>query len=101
MPAPRLLWGVQERSYSPTIVAGCLAAAATTGALLARGRRIGSVRVVFAAIGSVPLRMPIAITVGAALTGLVLHLAGAFVWSALAVRLAHGFRRRLLAAGLT
>ena len=101
MPAPRLLWGVQERSYSPTLVAGCLAAAATTGALLAMGRRLGSVRILFAAIGTVLLRTPIAITIGAALTGLVLHLAGAFVWSALAVRLARGFRRRLLAAGLT
>jgi len=93
---------VQERSYSPTIVAGCFAAAATTGALLAIGRRIGNAGLPFAAIGSVPFqRLQIGFTTQSVVTGLVFHVIGVFVWSALAVRLARAFERWFLAAGLT
>jgi hypothetical protein len=43
---------VSRRGVAPTVVAGGLAASASTGALIAMGRRLGSIRLPFAAIGA-------------------------------------------------
>ena len=70
----------------PTIIVGALAAAATTGALIAFGRRLGGPWLPFAIIGgALPHRTASAHAWGLILTGLAVHLALVFLWSALFV----------------
>ena len=96
-----LLWVVPARPISPTVVVGSVAAAATTGALVAIGHRLGSMGLPFAAIGAVVLgRTATASAAGMVLTGLVLHALAIFLWSALGVQLARTFLRRDVAAGI-
>jgi hypothetical protein len=97
-----LLWVVQARPISPTVVVGSVAAAATTGALVAMGHRLGSVGLPFAAIGAV-LFHPTASLSSARMVaaGLLLHAVAIFIWSAVCVKLAAVFSRRDLTAGVT
>ena len=97
-----LLWVVQARPLSPTVVVGSVAAAATTGALVAIGHRLGSVGLTFAAIGAVlfhPATSSSSVRMVA--TGLLLHAVAIFVWSAVCVKLAAVFSRGDVAAGVT
>lgn len=67
---------------SSGIVVGSVAAAATTGALIAIGHRLGSVGIPFAAIsGAIFHRTASGGAVGLVFTGLILHAALIFVWS--------------------
>jgi len=88
---------------SPTVAVGGVAAGATTGALIAIGHRLGSVGLLFSAIGA--FVQPRASTLGPTASvgiGLLVHVAVVFVWSAifvwLAARLAHVFVAALLVA---
>jgi hypothetical protein len=51
-----LLWGVKERHSASVLIVGCLVAAATIGALIAMGRRLGSAAFPFASISAMVLR---------------------------------------------
>ena len=91
MRASGLLWGVQERETSPLLIVGCVAAAATIGALIAMGRRLGSTAFPFASIGAIVLRASgFAIDSRSLVAGVLLHVLFVFLWSALAVQLARG-----------
>ena len=96
-----LLWIVSARPITPTVVVGGVAVAATTGALVAVGHRLGSTGLPFASIGAVPFHQA-AVTSAARLvaTGLVLHAIAIFVWSLICVQLARAFMRRDVAAGV-
>ena len=83
------------RPYSPTIVVGAIASAATAGALIAIGHRSGGAGVVFAAIASAIGRSG-----GHAFVGVVVHTLVIFLWSAICVRLAMRVRSQVLAAVL-
>jgi hypothetical protein len=77
-----------RRVVAPTIVAGGLAASASTGALIAIGRRLGSIRLPFAAIGATLAHTTI--TSGAmplVIVGLVSHVLLSFVWAIVFVAL--------------
>ena len=68
---------------SAGIVVGSVACAATTGALIAIGHRLGSAGIPFAAISAVLVhRTASAGAVGLVFTGLILHALVIFVWSA-------------------
>jgi hypothetical protein len=96
-----LLWVVSARPISPAIVVGGVAVAATTGALVAVGHRLGSTGLPFASIAAVPFHQA-SVTSAARMvaTGLVLHAAAIFVWSLICVQLARAFSRRDVAAGV-
>jgi len=83
----RLLCGVRSQPSVSIAVVGSVAAAATTGALIAIGRRLGDVALPFAAIGGVVLPRAGG-GAGLVLTGVVLHVAVMLLWSVLFVRLA-------------
>ena len=86
-----MLWGVQERESPSVLVVGCVVAAATTGALIAIGRRIGSVGFAFASIGAVVFRSSgFATDLRSLFGGLLLHVVFVFLWSVLALQLARG-----------
>jgi hypothetical protein len=75
MPVPR-------RGVSPTIVAGGLAASASTGALIAMGRRLGSARLPFAAIGATLAHTSNSSeAMGLVLVGFVGHALLSFMWA--------------------
>jgi hypothetical protein len=99
----RLLWDVaftRLRAASATIFVGSIAAAATTGALLAIGHRMGGASLPFAATGATLLRQTVSgASAGLVLAGFALHVALVFAWSALCVWLvrAHGWRPMLAA----
>jgi hypothetical protein len=96
-----LLWVVTARPISSTIVVGSVAAAATSGALLAIGRRLGSALLPFAFVGAVPLHQATSVAPTAVVViGLVLHLATIFVWSAIALFFARVGARRGVAAAI-
>ena len=96
-----LLWVVSARRITPTVVVGGVAVAATTGALVAVGHRLGSMGLPFASITAVLSHQAIvASATGLVLTGLLLHAAATFVWSLICVQLARVFARREVAAGL-
>jgi hypothetical protein len=83
------------------VVLGSIAAAATTGALLAIGRRLGGVGVGLAAIGNVLVHAPGgAETTAAVVVGLVTHLVAAFLWTAVFLALWRRFGRRDIVAAL-
>jgi hypothetical protein len=81
------------RPYSPTTFVGAIAAAATTGALIAMGHRSGGAGSMFAAISSVIGRSG-----GNVFVGVVAHTTVVFLWSAICVRLALRIRSQVLAA---
>jgi hypothetical protein len=96
--ASGLLWGVQERQPSPVFVVGCVVAAATIGALIAMGRRLGSPAFPFSSIAAIVLRSSgFGIDSRSLLSGVLLHLVFVFLWSALAVQLARGLGATLSA----
>lgn len=71
-----------RRVVAPTIVAGGLAASASTGALIAMGRRLGSVRLPFAAIGATLAHTTISSgTTSLVVVGFVTHVVLSFVWA--------------------
>jgi hypothetical protein len=89
--ASGLLWGVNERRTSPVLIVSCVAAAATIGALIAMGRRLGSAAFPFASIGAIVFHSAgFAIDSRSLVGGLLLHLVFISLWSALAVQLARG-----------
>jgi hypothetical protein len=89
-----------RRVVAPTIVAGGLAASASTGALIAIGRRLGSVRLPFAAIGATLAHTTISSgSTSLVIVGLVGHVLLSFVWAIAFVALVtRGWR--LAAAGI-
>jgi hypothetical protein len=99
----RLLCDVRDQRFSPTTVVGAISAAATTGALIAIGHRMGDVGAPFAAIASVFVSgasrsRAIGGGAGAVLGGGVVQIVAMFVWSAICVRLADRIGSRVLAA---
>jgi len=96
----RLLWVVRAQPISPGVVVGSVAAAATTGALIAMGHRLGSAGLPFAAIGALVLpRSPNGALV--VLAGVVLHFVAMFLWGVVFVWLTERLARRdALAAGV-
>jgi hypothetical protein len=73
---------------APTVVAGGLAASATTGALIAIGRRIGSIWLPFAAIGATLAHRTISSSAtGLIFIGLVIHVVMSFAWAIVFVSL--------------
>lgn len=95
----RLLCVVRAQAISQGAVVGSVAAAATTGALIAMGHRLGGARVPFAAIGAVLLRRDSS-GAAAVLLGILLHFAIVLMWSVVFVWLTeHLMRRDALAAG--
>jgi hypothetical protein len=94
-----LLCGVPARPIPAVIFVGSLAAAATTGALIAMGNRVGHAGIPFAAIGAVPFqRAATSGVVGLVFTGFVLHVAAMFTWSFFYVWLANLTKRPILSA---
>ena len=94
-----LLWVVSARPITPAVVVGGVAVAATTGALVAVGHRLGSTGLPFASIAGVPFHQA-ASSARMVTTGLVLHAVVIFVWSLICVQLARALARRDLAAGV-
>src|SRR6185503_16003651 len=85
----RLLCGVRAQPLSPAVVVGTIAASATTGALIAMGRRAGHAVIAFASIGAVPFeRTSNSGAVGLVFSGFVLHVAAMFVWALIYVWIA-------------
>src|SRR6187455_2270314 len=90
-----LLWVVSARPITPTVVVGGVAVAATTGALVAVGHRLGSTGLPFASIAAVPFHQPaVASSARMVATGLVLHAVAILVWTLVCVLLARAFARR-------
>ena len=84
---------------SAGLVVGSVASAATTGALIAIGHRLGSAAVPFAAISAVLFHRTVSgSAVGLVFTGVVLHAFAIFVWSAIFVWLVRSLRSRSIAA---
>ena len=93
-----MLWGVKDRQPASPWIVGCVVAAATIGALIAMGRRLGSAAFPFASIGGILLHSSgFAIDSRILLGGLLLHVLFIFLWSALAVQLARGLGATLSA----
>jgi len=89
---------VKPRQTASVWIVGCVVAAATIGALIAMGRRIGSAAFPFASIGAIVLHSSgFAIDSRILLSGVVLHVLFIFLWSALAVQLARGLGATLSA----
>lgn len=83
------------------MVLGGIAAAATTGALLAIGRRLGGEGVALAAIGNVLVHAPGGdSTAAAVVVGLAMHLIAVFVWTAVFFALWGRLGRRDVVAAL-
>ncbi len=91
-----LLWVVNPHSVSPGSVVGGVASAATTGALIAIGHRVGSIDLPFAAIGALFLRRTLSgREAWLVAVGFVLHLIAVCLWSALALWLVRHARWRV------
>ena len=92
---------MSARPITPTVVVGGVAVAATTGALVAVGHRLGSTGLPFASIAAVVFHQAAILSAtGMIVTGLVLHVVATFAWSVTGVQLARAFARRDIAAGL-
>jgi hypothetical protein len=92
----------RRRFVAPTVVAGGLAASATTGALIAIGRRLGSIWVPFAAIGATLAHGTISSgATGLVIMGLVIHVVMSFVWAIVFVSLVTRNWRRWSAGVVT
>jgi hypothetical protein len=90
---PRLLWVVRAQPISPGVLVGSVAAAATTGALIAMGHRLGGATIPFAAIGALMFpRSPSGALV--VLAGVVLHFVTMFLWGVAFVWLTERLMRR-------
>jgi hypothetical protein len=77
---------VPTQPSSPVVAVGSVAAAATTGALVAMGHRLGAAALPFAAIGALVLRRTVtAESAGLLFAGVVLHVTIVFLWSAVFV----------------
>ena len=99
--AGELLWVVSARPITPTVVVGGVAVAATTGALVGVGHRLGSTGLPFASIAAVPFHQAaVASSARMVATGLVLHAVAILVWTLVCVLLARAFARRDVAAGV-
>lgn len=100
-----MFWGVSSRASagpaSTGVIVGGVAAAATTGALIAMGHRMGSAAVPFAAISATVFRRTVASgAVGLVFTGIVLHITVMFVWSVVFVWLVDRLRWSSMIAGV-
>jgi hypothetical protein len=85
---------------STGVIVGGVAAAATTGALIAMGHRIGSAALPFASISAALFRGTAASgAVGLVFTGIVLHVTAIFVWSVVFVWLVQRLRWSSIVAG--
>lgn len=106
----RFLWSVPEllpRPFrpalaTPSIVVGTVASAATAGALVAMGHRLGRIGVAFAEISAAVFRRTASGgEAGLVFTGLVLHVALTMLWSAVFVWLVARARwRPMIAAAI-
>lgn len=86
---------------SPSIAVGALAAAATTGALIAIGHRLGGAGLPFAAIGAALFHETVSgRATGLIVAGLVAHVIAVFAWSWIAVWLVRARHWRVEAAAL-
>jgi hypothetical protein len=99
-----LFLGVSSRTSagpaSTGVIVGGVAAAATTGALIAMGHRIGSAAIPFAAISATLFRRTATSgTAGLVFTGVVLHITAMFVWSVVFVWLVERLRWSSMVAG--
>ena len=73
---------VSKQPTSPGVATGSVVAAATTGALVAIGHRLGSAALPFAAISALVFHRTVtAADAGLVFAGLVFHVTIAFVWS--------------------
>ena len=89
------------QSTSPGVAIGSVVAAATTGALVAMGHRLGSAVLPFAAISAVVFHRTVTATdTGLVFAGLVFHVTFAFVWSFLFVFLVRRARWRGVAGAI-
>jgi len=87
-----LLWVVPERSSSPVAAVGSVAVAATSGALIAIGHRLGSAALPFAAVGAALLRGPASATdTRVVFAGVVVHVVTVLVWTLICVEIARVF----------
>jgi hypothetical protein len=90
-----LLLSVFERSESPFLLVGTIAFSATIGALLAIGRRLGSVTLPLAAIGGAFLKRTVTGSDASLVaTGVILHLILIFAWTLLFLWLVRTHRWR-------
>ena len=95
----RLLCVVRAQPFSPAVVVGAIAASATTGALLAMGRRAEHAAMPFASIGAVLFqRTANSGVVGLVFTGFVLHIVAMFVWAYVYVWIVERTKRPVLGA---
>jgi hypothetical protein len=82
---------VREHETASVFIVGCVASAATVGALIAMGRRLGSTGFPFASISAIVFPSTgFAIDMRSLFGGVLLHVAFIFLWSMLAVQLARG-----------
>jgi hypothetical protein len=96
---PRLLADVPANPIHPNVIAGGVAAAATTGALVAIGHRLGSAGLPFAAIGGALFQRTAASGAPVLVfSGFALHFALMYVWSAGFLWLAARLPRREIRA---
>jgi hypothetical protein len=73
---------VSRRGVAPVVVAGGIVASASTGALIAMGRRLGSIRLPFAAIGATLAHATVSSeTTALVLVGFVCHVLLSFMWA--------------------
>ena len=73
---------VSRRGVAPVVVAGGIVASASTGALIAMGRRLGSIRLPFAAIGATLAHATSSSeTTALVLVGFVCHVLLSFMWA--------------------
>jgi len=94
---------VRGNSIQIGVIAGALAASATTGALVAMGRRLGSAGLAFDAIGRSFTGGPrsiIGVSAAAVIVGIVIHFTIAIFWSIVGARLTLRWRGRMLLASL-
>jgi hypothetical protein len=90
-----------QHSTGSGIAVGSVTAAATTGALLAMGHRLGSAGIPFASISAALLhRTASTAAVGLVFAGVVLHAAATFVWSMMYVWLVRHIHWRVGAAAI-
>jgi hypothetical protein len=100
-----LFWGVSSRApagpVSTGVIVGGVAAAATTGALIAMGHRLGSSAIPFAAISAtLSHRTAASGAVGLVFTGVVLHITMIFVWAVVFAWLVERLRWSSIVAGV-
>ena len=94
-----MLCCVRVQPFPPAVVVGVIAASATTGALIAMGRRAGHAAMPFASIGAVPFeRTANSGVVGLVFTGFILHVAATIVWSFIYFWIAERTRRPVISA---